>query len=211
MTRKKKGSKENPVSAEELEMLKKPIDIIKASLNDGMCNYTYEQKTGPTAGDKHNVTGSAIIHDDLRNAFAKLDVHLAVLDEVFKHSDIEIDDILKFENHEHTYRYGVTSFKMKTSGDTQQISLTGTKHISAGYGGMDLTTPMIMLDSLAGYKWYNELLAAADKVREEVELYRGGKCTPQEEPEDKTVVQLTIGSPAAANETADAEFEDAKI
>lgn len=205
MAKKKLGSKENPLSPESIA---KPIQIISASIKDGLCNYTYEVLTGSNLGDTHSVKGSGIVTDDLTNAFEKFNVHLAVIDEIFKNSNIEISDIDMFHDHELSMLYNVTDFKMKISGDFEQVSLKGTKIVTCGGGGrMELKTPMIALDNLSSYKWYNELKAAADTARFEVEEYKGGKCIPAEiEEPKKNSKQLSIGD--AINEEENTELEE---
>ena len=69
------------------------IEIIKAEVKDDFCYYTFGINSGKYAGFKHQVTEApGIIDDKLRNAMAKLNVHLAVRDDVFKHAGITIDD-----------------------------------------------------------------------------------------------------------------------
>ncbi len=204
----KRGSKENPIISEEL--LKKPIQIMSASLNDGFCNFSYEISTGKNVGDVHKVKGKNIIHDDLTEAFEKFNVHLAAIDEAFKNQDVK--NINALHTDELTMLYHVSGFSMKISGDLEQVSLTGTKVVSCGSGGrMSLVTPMVILDDLSSYKWFNDLLDVANNVREEVELYKDGKCTPVEEEEPKAK-QKTIGDAIAeANEEMGAEFENASV
>ncbi len=57
------------------------------------------------------------------------------------------------------------------------------------------------------------MLSVANNVREEVELYKDGKCTPVEEEEPKAK-QKTIGDAIAeANENGehDDDFKDAEV
>jgi hypothetical protein len=74
------------------------ISITGAEIKDDFCHYSYEIISGKPAGFTHNVKGTGIIDDDMRTAFSKLNVHLAVIDDVFKHSDITIGDIDKMHN-----------------------------------------------------------------------------------------------------------------
>lgn len=164
---------------------KRSYMIMIASIKDDFCDYKYEVTGGIGIGDKHSVDGTGIIDDDLRDAFAKFNVHLAVMDEVFKHSDIEIDDIDQFHVHELTLLYRVKSFTIKRSKGYESIQLKGEKYVSSASGWMGLVSPEIALDNLGGFKWYNELKAAADHAREEVALYKEGKYTAPKEEEPK--------------------------
>lgn len=200
MSKGKKGSKDNPVTitaaklkamAEGLE-LKRPFDITAALIKDGFCNYSYEIIEGVGLGDSHAVKGSGLIEDDMRNAFAVFNVHLAVIDDVFKHSDIEFDDVNKMHAEELTGLYHVTGFKIKGSKDNESIILVGNKYVSQAGGRLELETPKIPLDSLSSYKWYNELKTAADKARLEVALYKEGKYTAVEIIEEEDLTQTSI-------------------
>jgi hypothetical protein len=167
--------------------------VIKdATIKDDFCNYGYEIKSGIGIGDTHNVKGSGIIDNDLREALGVFNVHLAAIDDAFKFSKYEIEDIDKEHVHELTGLYSVTGFKMSGTEEAESIILIGSKYVSAG-GRIKLETPKIPLDSASSYKWYNELKAAADTAREEVALYKEGKCTPPEEEEtDGPLKQTTI-------------------
>jgi hypothetical protein len=172
----------------------KIFTIKEASLKDDFCNYKFEILRGVGSGDTHSVNGSGIIEDDMRDAFARLNVHLATIDDVFKLSGIELDNIDDFHNHELTSHYHVTGFKIKGSKENESIILIGSKFVGTAGGRIELATPKIPLDNLSSYQWYNELKKAADDAREEVELYKEGKYTAVEEKEEKpNTRQLTIG------------------
>lgn len=187
--------------------------ILGASIKDDFCDYNYEVTSGIGIGDKHKVDGTGIVEDDLREAFGKFNVHLAVMDEVFKHSKIEVDDIDQFHMHELTLLYRVKSFKIKKSKGYESISLVGEKYVSSAGGWMGLTSPEVALDNLGGFKWYNELITAADNVREEVALYKEGKYTAPvvEEKPDKKQASLFDKNEAAADEMMDMELEGSKL
>lgn len=171
----------------------KPFKIMNATIVDDFCNYGFEIKSGVGIGDKHNVKGNGIIEQDMKDAFEKLNVHLAAIDDVFKHSEIDIDNIDKFHNHELTGDYQVTGFKISALGENEAIVLVGHKHVSCSGERMDIQTPKIPMDSLSSYQWYNELKDASDKARLEVELYKGGKCTKVVESDEEDPKQLNIG------------------
>lgn len=188
----KRGKAKDKVSAP----IKEEITYIikEASLKDDFCNYKYEITEGVGIGDDHTVKGTGIIKDDMRHAFGNLIVHLAVIDDVFKHSGIEIDDIEKFHTHDLTALYHVTGIKIKGSRENETVILIGSKHVSSAGGRIDIATPKVAMDNFSSYKWYNELKAAVDEVRREVALYKEGKYTPVEvEEEGENPRQLKLG------------------
>lgn len=183
-----------------LDEIVKPIIIKEASIKDSFCNYTYEVNTGVGLGDKHKVNGENQVVDDMIAAFNKFNVHLACIDDIFKHSKTEITDIDTMHNHELTYLYHVTGFKMKGSVESESIILTGNKYVTAG-SRIEFETPRIALDNLSSYKWYNELKAAADNARYEVEEYMNGKYIIAEVEETKPKMKqtkMTFMAPEAA-------------
>lgn len=191
-----------------------PKLIMTAEIKDDLCNYVYEITGGKAKGFKHTVNGVGIIDQDMRNAFAKLNVHLAFIDDVYKHSDIQIGNIDSMHNDELALLYTVTGFKIKGGDENESIVLIGNKYLSAG-SRMKLESPKIPIDNTSSYKWYNELKAAADSAREEVALYHYGFYTPvkEEVEEEKTQVSITFGpgdGKDAVEETVD-DFERAKV
>jgi len=169
----------------------KGFRITSAKIKDDFCDYSFERTEGVGKGDVHKVSGKGIIDDDLKVAFTILNAHLSVVDDVFKHSDIEIDNIDKMHNHELVGNYHVSGIKIKGEVDNESISIVGTKHVSCG-GRISIETPSINMDSLSSYPWYNELKSASDKIRMEVELYIGGKYTEVDEEEKVNPKQMTI-------------------
>lgn len=197
MTKKKK--------TQEAEVPKQ-YAITGATLKDDICNYTYEILSGVGEGEVHNVKGSGIADDDLIDAFRAFDVHMACIDDVFKHSEIEINQIERMENHELTALYHVTGFAIKGGEGSETIELRGTKAITATGGRMEIKTQRIPIDSLSSYQWYNELKSAVDKARIEVGLYKEGKYTPVEKPEESDPKQMTI-----ADAMEEDELENARV
>lgn len=190
---------------------KRPYVITAASIKDDYCTYSYEVTEGIGIGDPHKVPSTHIILDDMRTAFGVFNVHLAVIDDVFKHADITFEDIDKMHGEELTGLYQVTGFKIKGSKDNESIILMGTKYVSQAGGRIELESPKIPLDSLSSYKWYNELKIASDKARLEVALYKEGKYEiPEPEEEDhKTQTKITF-EVAAGTEDDMSDFEKAE-
>ncbi|KAA5532687.1 hypothetical protein F0919_18070 [Taibaiella lutea] len=169
-----------------LKETKRPYKIVSASINDGFCNYGFEVTEGVGLGDQHpNVKGAGLYKNDLGEAFGKLHVHFACIDDVFKHSNTEIDDIDKFHIHELTSLYHVTSIKIVGAEENETVVITGSKHISCTGGRTGFSTPRIPFDELSSYQWHNELRALINLIREEVSLYKEGKYTlPDSEDEE---------------------------
>lgn len=197
------------VSKDEKKLLEatKSYSIKEASIKDDFCNYTFEITDGIGVGDTHNVKGSGRVEIDMNDAFAKLNVHLAVIDDVFKHSGIDIEDIDKYHNDELASLYNVSGIKIKGGRENESVILIGSKYISSAGGRIELASPKIPLDNLSSYKWYNELKAATDDVRREVELYKEGKYIPVEVEEEGDSRQMTIGDAIGDNE----DFENGKM
>lgn len=186
------------------------VEIKEARIKDDFCNYKYEISGGKSIGFLHSVTGKGVIEDDMRNAFAKLNVHLAVIDDVYKHSDVTIGDIGNMHNDDLALLYTCTGFKIQGGEENESIILIGTKHLSAG-ARMELESPKISIDSLSSYTWHNELKEAADKCREEVALYHYGKFTPvkvEDPKEDPKQTKMTFDK---GEETPPVDFEAGKV
>jgi hypothetical protein len=174
--------------------------ILEAKIKDDFCHYAFEVTEGAGLGDPHGVKGTNLIKDELRETFARLRVHLAVIDDVFNYQKIEIKDIDQMHGHEVTQLFHVTGFKIKGTDDAETVILIGNKYLSGG-SRMELESPAIALDSLSSYKWYNELKAAIDAARYEVALYKEGNYTPvkveeDEEEDDPKVKQMKMEMPS---------------
>lgn len=182
----------------------KPLRIMGATMSAGACPYSYEEMKGVREGDESSVKCKKHFTDDMTNAFKEFNVHLAVIDDVFKHSETKFDNISQLINDPLTGLYEVHGFKIKGSREDESIILMGSKYVGVG-SWMSLETPKIPIDNLPSYPWHNELKTAADRVRKEVELYRQGKYVI-EEPEVKNPKQLTITSVISETEMKDAEI-----
>jgi hypothetical protein len=171
----------NVALPEELQPVQRDIRILSAKIKDDFCTYDYEYLTGPEKGIVQSAKKSIyIIDNDMKEAFSVFNVHLAVIDDLFKNAGVEIEDIDVFHSHDFTYLMECTEFKILGDDETESIVLLGTKHVSLN-GRIKIETPKIPLDNLSSYKWYNELKTAAEKAREEVQLYKAGKYTIPEE------------------------------
>ena len=82
-----------------------PFKINQATVKDGFCHYQYTILHGVGAGDTHSVKGSGIVDKSLYEAFAALRVHLAIIDDAFNYSGIEIGDLSDVRAHSLTDNY----------------------------------------------------------------------------------------------------------
>lgn len=178
----KKKKNDDVVDPQKLEETQ--IEITSATIKDDFCNYSFVIVKGLGAGDTHGVKGKGVIDDDLRRAFFNLNVHLACIDDVFKHAGEIVVSINDLRSHELATLYSVSGIKIRGNEDDLGVILVGNKFINVATGLMAIETPKIALDSNASYPYHKELKKAIEKVREEVILYKNGKYTPVESPED---------------------------
>lgn len=215
MSKAKKGTKENPITSQDLQNIankvlgidseKRDYSITEAAVKDDFCNYSFEVLKGIGIGDKASIKPKAgTIKETLRKAFSKFNVHLAFMDDVFKNSNIEIEDIDKLHDDEHTSLYNVTGFKISGGDENESIILVGNKYISSG-GRITLETPKIFIHEHSGYKWYNELKLAADIARNEVAKYKEGNYIPvvEEETEDPAQLKMSFATEAEEDDLSD--------
>lgn len=162
-------------SIKDLIQKEKEIQIKSAILKEDFCNYSYELKTGVTAGDELSRAGASIVHDDLKEKFAQLNVHLAFLDNAYVLSKETINDIDDCHGDDIASTYFATGFKLTGSGENEAVVLTGHKHVN--YGSIDVKTPKLEFQS--SYPFSNELRVAIDDCIDEVDAYMHGKTAPK--------------------------------
>lgn len=178
---KRKGKKSKSDESNGLEIVLKPLIITKASIKDGVCNYTYKEQTGVNAGDKHAVTGQGLVHADMMNAFGKLNAHLAIVDDAFITADIEVERVADFDNHPLTGQYDVDSFEVIGTDDNEKVVIKGTKFVKSMHDRMTSGSPKIPLGEGSSHKFASDLKDAIELCRYEVEQYRLGKHAPIED------------------------------
>lgn len=183
------------------------IKVTSGIIKDMKCNYGYEISEGIGLGNKSNTTGIHVIKDDMKRAFVLFNVHMAFIDDVFKTSNVEVDDIAHVVGHDHTYNYSVTGFKIAGGEDNETIVLIGNKFVSVG-GRINLVSPKIPIDNLSSYKWAKQLKEAADQARKEVSLYHGGKYEifESEMDDDPQQMKMPFGEKADDIDDGDDEF-----
>lgn len=185
--------------------------ILEAKMKDGFCHYKFKVIKGVGLGDKLDVKGAGLYKDTMPKAFTTLNVHMAVIDDVFKHSGIEIEDIDTLHNDDHALIYHVSGFKIVGDEENESIILSGNKYVSVG-GRVDLDMFKVSITDHSPYKWYNELKVAIEKVCEEVALYREGNYIPVEPEEDKVDPdQMEMDFKNNDRKVTDEEFEKAEV
>lgn len=202
MAKARKGSKENPMS--------ETPDIIftGAGIKDGYLNYSYRINKGPKEGFEVNEKGKGIIKSECQDAFNKFIVHLACIDELFKHQGIDVEDIDQFHNDENVLNYEVNSFKVSGDEGNETVILKGSKQTSLGV--INIETPKIGIDGLSSYHWHNELKAAVDEARHQTEKYNNGFFDmPEKNTISVSVKQMTITD--QTDGMPDDEFKEAAI
>lgn len=156
------------------EMKQKAIQITGATIKDGLCNYGYEILAGPGMGDKIPTRkGSNYIHNDMTDAFVKLNVHLAMIDDAFLHQ--EESDLDSLSESPTTGQFLTTGFKILGTQKNQGFIIIGGKYVTAGF--INLETPKITKSS--HYKYFDELTEAVLDAAFEVEQYMNGKAQPK--------------------------------
>lgn len=189
---------------ENLQKGEKPeldYQITSATIKDGVCNYSYEVTEGVNAGDTHNVKGTGLVMEDLERAFARLNVHMAMLDDVFKHAKVAIENIDAMRGHELALLYTLTGITFKGSAEDESIVLIGYKAISFSGEHIELKSPRIPLNNTSSYPFVKELNQCAQDARNEVMLYAEGKFTKPEATEETDSKQLTINDVIDENES----------
>ena len=151
------------------EVIQKPLVILNASIQEGKCNYGYEIKTGPTAGDKiTGRKGSAYCHEAMDKAFIAMNVHLAIIDDAFLH--VEVNDLESMRGNELTGKFHVNEFKVTGKEENEGFIITGEKWVSTG--SISLTSPKITKTS--NYPFFDDLQECIEAARIEVEAYNSG-------------------------------------
>ncbi|MBX3253950.1 MAG: hypothetical protein KF862_07390 [Chitinophagaceae bacterium] len=165
MTKKKQHAKE----PEE----KKPFIILNAKVKEGICEYSYEINSGPCEGDQvKGRKGINIVHDDLTDAFSKLDVHLAILDDAFIDQELSLEEMEK-----ETKSFRVYGFRVSGTDENEGFILSGEKWVK--YGSVGIDSPKITKAS--AYPYWQELCDAMEAARNEVQGYMNGKSAPKME------------------------------
>ena len=210
MAKSKDTKVEASINGKEIDITKllenkHPINITSGAIKDDYCHYGYKITEGPGAGDEIPTRkGAGIVMDDLKKAFDAFNVHAAIIDDVFKHTGKSTDDISDLACDEITELYKITGFKISGHSDNESISLIGSKYVSNAIGRMPIDTPKVVISEGSTYKWYNELKAAADLVRREVELYMNGKYIREAD-------LLPEANPDQTSLMNEEEFEGAKV
>lgn len=176
-----------------IDQIQKPVLITSADIKEELCNYGYEINTGPGKGDKVTRKGSSFIHHDMDVVFAKLNKHLAHIDDAFTHMKKKPQTVPELEDHEAIIsNFTVTGFKISGTDENEGYILKGDKYVNQGSIGLE--TPKISKSS--GYHFFDDLQEVIEECRSEVEQYMNGKQAPKLE-------QAELEFPAAGGNESD--------
>ena len=178
------------------EISDKEVEIKGATINDALCNYSYELLKGKTKGDTLSRKGAHIVHDDLQITFDNLNVFLAHLDDAYT-GNKNTTPLKELEEDVDTEKYYVTGFKTSGVEENKSVILSGWKEVSEGI--IKFEAPKIKYSG--AYLYLSELKERVQNAIEEVELYMNGKTAPQE---DENQVHMDFAS-------EDDAFDKAKV
>lgn len=159
----------------------KEIQVIGAKLKGAIfCHYGLRVDIGKNRHDTiPTIKSERPIHDDLRNAFLALTVHLPVILGDLKPGDIEDinSNVNNFKGSEETRALlaKFTVLEVNLDPELGCVELIGTKILDLGI--MGITTPNVLFSG--GYYYALELQYAVETLFKEVELYREGKQAPE--------------------------------
>lgn len=197
----KKEAKVLTIDADKLskkiaEMSDKEVEIKGATINDALCNYSYELLKGKTKGDTLSRKGAHIVHDDLQITFDNLDVFLAHLDDAYT-GNKNTTPLSELEAEVETDKYHVTGFSISGVEENRSVILSGWKEVTEGI----VKYPAPKIKYSGSYLYLSELKERVQNAIDEVEKYMGGKTAPQD---DTNQVHMDFAS-------EDDAFENAKV
>lgn len=156
------------------------ITIKQASIKNSLfLSYKYEQYV-KNAKKSAAESSDAPIHDDLRTAFSALIPHFAFICEEIKEADCR--DRLNSPDHElpeehFLLKYKVQGFTIGGQGDSEGVTISGTKKLESG-SYLNFNTPFLKFEDIQDYPFMAELREAIDVLKSEVYEYLEGKQAP---------------------------------
>jgi len=224
----RKGSKENPVDAQDIERAVNEMGIgpafkvLNAKNVDDFCIYTLEITEGIGTGNIHpGIKGAGIVRDSYKDAVARIRVHLAYMEGYFPFElkempagpdSVPINSLMQLLHHENVELFRPIGFTLSGPSDEQavQIEYNVFKRNAASY--FHSKTGKIMLDKLSSYKYAEDLNDCIELWKSEVARYELGHYTPVTKHDDKAskkVKQMKItDAQYAENETDDVDPGD---
>lgn len=155
------------------------IDIIGAwKKGDLFCTYKYRYEIGKDAFDKGKIDSQRPMHEDLRKAFADLEVHMPVILQELNPDVVPgiNNDILQQRLTDNDAAmvglFSCTGIEIDL--EDNSVSLIGTKKLNLGT--MPFATPFVRFEGTYALKM--ELRILADRLIQEVKLYIDGKQAP---------------------------------
>lgn len=141
--------------------------------------YGYSQRVADIE-NKITTSSDAPIHSDLRNAFRALIPHFAFIcediTEDLARTAIESNIDYEDESENPLKRFSVVGFSMGGSGDSEGVTISGSKSLESGKV-VNFNTPFIKWEDY--YVFSSELIDAVDVLKSEVYEYLEGKQAPK--------------------------------
>lgn len=156
------------------------IEIVGAKLVGGLfCHYTFREEIGKNRHDYIKVKSERPMHDDLRNAFAALTIHLPVIIQDVKPGEIaDINSGINGFTGTDEVKAMLEKFtviEVNLEKEEARAQLIGTKILDLGL--LVIETPMVRF--AGDYHYKLEYQFGIDALFYEVALYREGKQAPE--------------------------------
>lgn len=154
------------------------ITVRKAALTAGnglSLEMSERQKDGTYVDSKSDY--SAAVHPDLKEAFRRLNIHLALVSEYISSDSVE--DIDRPEP-ALLDKYNVNSISYLP--DDAGVKISGTVELTSGKK-MSLSPPTVKWDDDPAYGYSSELAEITNLVMAEIKSYLGGKHAPEPQQE----------------------------
>lgn len=161
------------------------ITIKQASIKNSLfLAYKYDQVIKNTKKSASE-SSDAPIHDDLREAFSYLVPHFAFICEEIKETECKnrLDNPKEELPEEHILlKYRVQGFTISGQGDSEGVTISGTKRLESGKI-LPLNTPFLKFEDGNEHCFMPELIEAIDNLKSEVYEYLEGKQAPSRQEE----------------------------
>ncbi|RPE05519.1 hypothetical protein EGT74_24350 [Chitinophaga lutea] len=149
------------------------IKIKKVALVTGgalKVEYTIREKDGTYSGVTKDCGAPA--HDDLIDAFRRMDIHLAIISEYLPADQVDDIESADLDMIRELFRVKQVSI----SGDDEGVSIAGSRKLSKG--SLSLASPTIKWGDKKPYLFEGDLAEAVEQLKSETLLYLDGKKAP---------------------------------
>lgn len=184
MAKKKQAPDQAPVVPEETKFEAPENDgitILSGSIKRSQfCHFNYAHQRANAAVYSHSVKGGYIVHNDLKEAFKRLNQHLPAICEELELEHTAHDDYDPAVHTESSLEYKLSMYRVKGfsivgEDDDEGFILTGEKQLSTGET-VTLQTPRIT--EKYDYGHFMDLVEAIRDCQDEVFNYLHGKQAP---------------------------------